>query len=87
MNILWYYFMAVNIIAFAVYGIDKYKAINNKWRIPEATLILFSVAGGALGSLFGMIFWHHKTQKTKFKILVPLFFVLWIVIIIRITHF
>ena len=31
----------MNLITFIAYGIDKYKAKHNKWRIPEFTLILF----------------------------------------------
>ena len=35
-----YYLLAINAVAFIVYGIDKYKAKKAKWRIPEATLLL-----------------------------------------------
>lgn len=30
--------LLVNVVTFMIYGIDKYKAIKVKWRIPEATL-------------------------------------------------
>ena len=30
----------VNAVAFIVYGIDKCRARNGKWRIPEATLLM-----------------------------------------------
>lgn len=42
-NILTYYLLAINLITFIVYGIDKYKAKKAKWRIPEATLLLMAV--------------------------------------------
>ena len=32
----------VNAVAFIVYGIDKYRARNGKWRIPEATLLMLA---------------------------------------------
>ena len=80
-HILIVYLIIINVIAFIVYGIDKYKAKNDKWRIPEATLIGFAGFGGALGALVGMNIWHHKTRKPKFFILVPLFLVIWIVIL------
>ena len=35
-----YYLLTINAVAFIVYGIDKYKAMKAKWRIPEATLLL-----------------------------------------------
>lgn len=44
------YLLAINIIAFAAYGIDKYKAQKNMWRIPEKTLLgLAAVAGAGTG--------------------------------------
>ena len=34
--IVWLYIIIINLIAFAVYGIDKKKAVKGQWRIPEA---------------------------------------------------
>ncbi len=61
-----YYELMINAVAFAAYGIDKYRAQKNRYRIPEATLIGLAVIGGALGALFGMKIFHHKTLKPKF---------------------
>ncbi len=79
MRILGIYILIVNIIAFVMYGIDKSKAIHGQWRIPEATLIGIAALGGGLGALLGMLVWHHKTKKWKFRILVPALLILWIV--------
>ena len=57
----------VNVIAFAVYGVDKNKAIKNQWRIPESTLLLISFFG-PWGGMLGMNVFRHKTQKPKFKL-------------------
>ena len=73
------YLLVINVIAYIFYAVDKRKAIKGKWRISEATLIAFSVIGGGLGSLLAMKVVRHKTQKMKFKILVPLFTILSIV--------
>lgn len=73
------YIILVNIIAFIVYGIDKRKAVKGKWRIPESVLIGLAIIGGGAGALLGMLIWHHKTRKWKFRILVPLFLALWVV--------
>lgn len=66
-----YYLLAFNVIAFIVYGIDKYKAKKTKWRIPEITLLLLAVVGGSVGAWMGMKVWHHKTMHKKFKYGIP----------------
>ena len=43
-----YYLVLINVITFIAYGIDKLKAKKGKWRIPEATLLLLAIVGGAL---------------------------------------
>lgn len=79
MNILYIYLAIINVVAFAAYGWDKWKAQKSKWRTPESTLILFAAIGGALGAYAGMKCFRHKTQHKKFTILVPLFLIVWIV--------
>ena len=66
-----YYFLAINAVAYVVYGIDKYKAKKAKWRISEATLLLLAVLGGSIGAWIGMKVWHHKTMHKKFKYGIP----------------
>ena len=74
--LFWIYVLIINFISFAIYGVDKQKAVDNEWRIPENTLLFTGFIGGAIGSFIGMKFFRHKTQKPKFRILVPLFIVL-----------
>ena len=62
-----YYLIAINIVTFFVYGIDKVKAMKGKWRNSEATLLLLAVIGGSIGAWLGMKTWHHKTMHKKFK--------------------
>ena len=76
---LWVIFMSV--IAFLLYGLDKYKAIHHRWRIPEQTLTLAELVGGAPGALLGMRMFHHKTRKWKFRILVPLNTIAWMALL------
>ena len=66
-----YYLLAINIVSFFLYGIDKYKAKKNKWRISEATLLMIAVIGGSIGAWVGMRLWHHKTMHKKFKYGIP----------------
>lgn len=74
-------FLLFNIFSFMLFFIDKRKAVKNKWRIPESTLILSSVFG-IIGGLFGMYLIRHKTKKPKFFISLPLIFISEIAIII-----
>ena len=62
----------MNVVAFAAFGIDKYKAKRGLWRISEATLLLLAVVGGSIGALMGMRIWRHKTQHAKFRYGLPL---------------
>ena len=66
-----YFLLAINAVAFIMYGIDKYKAKKAKWRISEATLLLLAVLGGSIGAWMGMKVWHHKTMHKKFKYGIP----------------
>ena len=68
---LTYYLLAINVVTFIVYGIDKYKAKKAKWRISEATLLLLAVIGESIGAWLGMRVWHHKTMHKKFKYGIP----------------
>ena len=67
-----YYLLGINLLTFFVYGIDKWKAKRNKWRVPEATLLMLAALGGSVGALLGMFVFHHKTKHKKFLIGVPL---------------
>ena len=67
-----YYLIALNIVTFFVYGIDKWKARQGKRRIREAALLGLAVFGGSIGALLGMQVWHHKTMHKKFKYGLPL---------------
>ena len=63
---------AINLVTFAVYGIDKAKAKRGAWRVPEKTLFLLPLLGGSLGALLGMRVFHHKTKHWYFVWGIPL---------------
>lgn len=81
MESLLYYFVCVNVLTFFVYGIDKWQARQGKWRISEATLLLFAVIGGSIGAWLGMRVWRHKTMHKKFKYGIPAILMIHIIII------
>lgn len=66
-DIIFYYYLLINIFAFIICSLDKIKAKNNKWRIKEMTLHLFSFLGGVFGTILSMVFFKHKISKLKFK--------------------
>ncbi|HII79791.1 MAG TPA: DUF1294 domain-containing protein [Methanosarcina sp.] len=76
-------YAALNAASFALYGLDKYKARKEKWRISEKSLLIISLLG-PIGAWLGMIQFRHKTQKPMFRYSVPAFIgihillVLWI---------
>jgi uncharacterized membrane protein YsdA (DUF1294 family) len=80
-SVLLYYLIAINIVTFFVYGIDKWKAKQGSLRISEATLLLLAVIGGSIVALSGMQVWHHKTMHLKFKYGLPLILMAQIVLI------
>lgn len=69
--LLLFYLVAVNVVTFFVYGIDKWKAKKSKWRIRETALLGLAVLGGSIGAWLGMKVWHHKTQHKKFRYGLP----------------
>ena len=76
----------INIIAFIMYGIDKWKAHRKQWRISEKMLLFLAVIGGSAGALAGMYIFHHKTLHKKFTIGVPLILVIQVMIFICIME-
>lgn len=74
------YIISINIITFLAYGIDKYLAIKNKWRISEKTLLTLGFIGGSIGMILGMQLFRHKTKHTHFKVLSIIFLIIHIFI-------
>ena len=79
------YLVAMNVVTFFMYGIDKWKAKRSKWRISEATLLGLAVIGGSIGAWLGMRVWHHKTMHKKFQFGIPLIIVAQVAMIIWLT--
>jgi uncharacterized membrane protein YsdA (DUF1294 family) len=66
MNIIFYYFLILNVIAFLLTGYDKNLAKGQKKRISERTLLNFVFFGGTIGSGLAMLIFRHKTCKTSY---------------------
>ena len=76
------YLVAINLIAFVLYGIDKKRAIRNEHRIRESVLLWIARLGGAIGSWLGIKIFRHKTKHTKFRVIVPLWMIIWVAAIV-----
>ena len=75
------YFVIVNLLGFALMGIDKRKAVRHAFRIPEATLFSVALVGGSIGSILGMFLFRHKTRHWYFKFTLPIILLIQIGII------
>lgn len=74
--LVFYYLLAVNLVAFIIMGYDKTKAMHKERRVPEKRLFLIATIGGALGMLLGMRFFRHKTKHRSFTAGIPALLVL-----------
>ena len=79
------YLIAVNVVGFAMMGIDKNRAKRGEWRIPEKTLFTCALLGGSLGTTLGMSTFRHKTKHWYFKYGMPLILVVQVLLINYIT--
>lgn len=80
------YFAAINLIGFALMGIDKYKAKKRAFRIPEATLFIIAIIGGSIGSILGMYTFRHKTRHRSFVYGMPFILIVQIALIIALLN-
>ena len=76
------YLIAINAIGMFLYGLDKaFSKQKGHPRIPERTLLWIARIGGGAGCWLGMLLFRHKTKHLRFKVLVPLWTVIWIALI------
>ena len=62
-------YLAVSIITFAVYALDKSASKSDRWRTRERTLHLFGLLGGWPGALIAQRLLRHKSKKQSFQVL------------------
>ncbi|MCI8497100.1 MAG: DUF1294 domain-containing protein [Clostridiales bacterium] len=79
--ILFGYLLLVSLISVLITVSDKRRAKTGKWRVPEATLLLFSALGGSAAMLITMKKIRHKTKKVKFMVGIPLILIAQIILI------
>ena len=60
-------YVALSILAFAMYAVDKRAAQKGRWRTPENTLLLVGLIGGWPGAIVAQQVLRHKTKKLSFR--------------------
>lgn len=80
------YLAMMNLIGFAIMGIDKRRAVKKLWRIPESTLFIIALIGGSIGSIIGMQVFHHKTRHWYFVYGMPAILLLQVVAVIVLIY-
>lgn len=73
--------IVMNLVSFALMGIDKRRAQRGAWRISEKALFLTTACFGGLGGFLGMKVFHHKTRHWYFRVFFPVLLVVQIVIL------
>ncbi|MBQ8592495.1 MAG: DUF1294 domain-containing protein [Lachnospiraceae bacterium] len=75
------YIITLNLLEFALMGMDKWKAKNHAWRIPESTLFILAIIGGSIGAIIGMRAFRHKTRHWHFVYGMPAILIIQLLII------
>jgi len=57
---------AWGLATFAFYGLDKFLAKIEGWRVPKVMLHGLSLVGGFLGGWAGMFLFRHKVRRADF---------------------
>ena len=68
---LWAVWLAINLITFILYGVDKRRAKRGAWRIPEKTLLAGTWLLGGVGAFAAMRMFRHKTKHIAFQVSAP----------------
>ena len=80
------YFIIMNIIGFALMGIDKRKAVKRLWRIPESVLFIVALIGGSIGCILGMQLFRHKTRTWNFVYGMPAILLIQVILFLFILN-
>ena len=76
------YLLIINLLAFALYGIDKRRASKHRYRISEAALFSVALLGGSIGAWAGIYFFRHKTAHWYFVVGILLILVAQVAVVV-----
>ena len=72
MALIWGVWLAINLLVFVLYGVDKRRAKKGQWRIPEKILLTGTWLLGGVGAWLAMRMFRHKTKHLAFQISAPI---------------
>jgi Predicted membrane protein len=81
------YLIIINLCGILSMYMDKRRARNHQWRIPEKTLFLIALLGGSAGSIIGMKMFRHKTKHWQFTTGMPAIFIMQTALFFFFLHF
>ena len=76
------YLLIVNLVDFILMGVDKKRARNHEWRVPEAAFFIWAIVGGSIGAILGMYTFRHKTRHWYFVWGMPAILILEVVLVV-----
>ena len=76
------YLLIINLLVFALFGIDKRRASKHRYRISEAALFSVALLGGSIGAWAGMYVFRHKTAHWYFVVGIPLILVAQVAVVL-----
>ncbi len=76
-----WYFGSINIFSFILFGIDKLNSTKDRKRVPELSFHFFSLIGGVIGILLGVVLFRHKLKSRYFLLIQFIILLLWMLAI------
>lgn len=76
----------LNVVAFALMGVDKRRARRRQWRISERALLAVALLSGTVGAWLGVAGFRHKTRKVGFLVLLGLASVVDAIIVVALVR-
>ena len=70
----------LNILSFCLFGLDAFFLASERKPVPRVLLILSVIFGGGFGALCAMILLKHLFKDSTFRVLVPVFAILQVVV-------
>ncbi len=79
LDLLWVagYAVVINCFTYLLYAVDKTNARAGAWRIPEAWLHIFELAGGWPSAFLAQRSLRHKCSKGSYQVMFWLIVLLW----------
>ncbi len=80
------YLTVINFVSFAIFALDKFKALERRTRIRIVTLLSLCFFGGTIGGLLAMYLFRHKTKQDFFTVGLPLMLIMQVIVLFYIMN-